>query len=566
MNDWNPGTPPHVAGLRIPKPNTSPEQCEDAYSFAPGIAAIADGAGQFFESRRWAKILANAFVAGPPWLGDPSAEDGFLGWVSNAAAEWGTSIPWESLDPIQNIKASEGSAATLTGVEYSASLDGTGGGSWRCLAVGDSCLFQISDNRLIDWLPVKRAADFSGTSLLLSTRRAENPDDLRRFVYEGEWHKGDELLLLTDAIAGWFLRQFEAGNTPWMTLAEHDKRSLPGFVTRLMTAGKMRIDDVTLVSVSFGAACPALSGLAPKVPSIGTGAEDWSKVPAPGRAIGRGTAPPPLRPTPPPIGVKPPPGSPPGGPGPGRRGPRPGGQPVPQPGGRPAAGSANPQATGPRPEGAPDTASVPPGAHRSPPSRRLRLVISAVALGCAALAAGYGVALLTHRQAPPPRPQPQVIPFLAAESEARELAVELVNFHGSDLSPYEDFLSAHMTSGAYQAMYNQLGFVKGTLGPLDSTGKLIAMTAPERSGSSVDFFAIVQQKLNATSRLAHKDIVKSYSRNIIIELVMTKSGSSWEAKAVTFLNATDSPLPPAAPPSKTVSNKSGKKQGTVHGQ
>jgi len=133
--------------LQEPKPGASANQCEDAYAYSDTrwLAAVCDGASNAFESRLWARMLSQGFVADSP-LG--CAEDGLLDWADFIARRWSQAIPWQALNVFQEAKAREGSASTLVGLELTMSPRQPTTGTWRCLALGDSCLFQVSHGQL----------------------------------------------------------------------------------------------------------------------------------------------------------------------------------------------------------------------------------------------------------------------------------------------------------------------------------------------------------------------------------------------------------------------------------
>lgn len=245
-----------VGVLDLPKAGSTAEEYEDSFDYSAdsGIAAVSDGASNNFESRRWARLLTRAFVRRPPAELTPAQ---VLDWVASVAAEWSESIPWPDLTVFEEAKAALGSAATLVGLQLESSPLRKTEGSWRCLALGDSCLFQVTRGQLVRQLPVARSADFGIHPPLLSTK----PENSKLIIDElitahGVWRAGDTFYLLTDAIAAWFLRESEQGGSPWQTLSSLDKQSFASFVNDRRARNLMRNDDVTVVTLSV----PARSG------------------------------------------------------------------------------------------------------------------------------------------------------------------------------------------------------------------------------------------------------------------------------------------------------------------
>ena len=240
----------HIGVLHLPKAGATAAEYEDSfdYSAGSGIAAVSDGASNNFESRRWANLLVHAFVHRPPTDFTPPK---VLDWVDTVAAEWSESIPWQDLTVFEEAKAALGSAATLVGLKFGSSSLRRSEGAWRCLAIGDSCLFQITRGQLVKSLPMAKSADFDIHPALLSTRPENSKLIADRLIIErGRWRTGDTFYLLTDAIAAWFLLEFERGGSPWVTLASLDQQSFASFVDDKRARKLMRNDDVTVVTLS----------------------------------------------------------------------------------------------------------------------------------------------------------------------------------------------------------------------------------------------------------------------------------------------------------------------------
>jgi hypothetical protein len=82
------------------------------------------------------------------------------------------------------------------------------------------------------------------------------PDDDRLEQASGRWHPGDRFLLMTDALAAWFLRQNAAGDRPWEVvdrlLAEDDADAgFESWLDALRDLGDLRNDDVTMIVVDL---------------------------------------------------------------------------------------------------------------------------------------------------------------------------------------------------------------------------------------------------------------------------------------------------------------------------
>lgn len=238
--------------LQQPKPGSSDDQCEDAFAYdgTSSRAAVCDGASTAFESRRWARLLARKFIESAPF---GFSDEEFLGWVDSVAEQWAQSIPWETLDVFEEIKADSGSAATLIGLQLTPHPQQEAAGTWRCLAVGDSCLFQVRGGRLVVALPIRRSADFNVTPPLLSTKRESNLRNIGKVVTEtGTWQEGDCFFLLTDAMAQWFLRVSEQHGAPWDDLIALNQPRFRVLVRETQARRLMRQDDATALMIGVG--------------------------------------------------------------------------------------------------------------------------------------------------------------------------------------------------------------------------------------------------------------------------------------------------------------------------
>jgi hypothetical protein len=153
-------------------------------------------------------------------------------------------MPWDV-----EAKFQEGAFATLLGLTVGRGRDSRL--LWRAQAVGDSCLLQTREDRLYRAFPVKRSADFDNRPALLASR----PPPLysprcRRFRARGSWRPGNIFLLMTDALAQWFLKEIESGSDPWANLkAAESPEAFAALVVELRAAGRLHKDDSTLVRI-----------------------------------------------------------------------------------------------------------------------------------------------------------------------------------------------------------------------------------------------------------------------------------------------------------------------------
>ena len=244
----------------LPKAGNCPEEYEDAskvvYPQRMGAsgrrtarAAVSDGASESAFAREWANVLVDAFVDRPPGLGGLTANS-MRDWLASAQEEWHAGIPWDRIPWHGEAKARAGAFATLLGLTVATKADSSRRLSWRAVAVGDSCLFVVRDDRLWLSFPLADAAQFDNSPTLVCS----NPDNageiwegVRRA--DGECAAGDTFILASDALACWFLGRSAEGEKPWETLLALDASGWAGWVEEQRRAGSMRNDDTTLVII-----------------------------------------------------------------------------------------------------------------------------------------------------------------------------------------------------------------------------------------------------------------------------------------------------------------------------
>ena len=536
-----------VTALRVPKAGNTKEQCEDACALHGNYVAVSDGASATFESRLWARLLADSFVRHPPL--DLRNRTLVVDWADATSKDWTAAIPWDSLTLYEGPAASMGSAATLLGVRFDETTPGRGR-IWTCLAIGDSCLFQVRAGSLVIKFPVERSADFGLHPALVSTDRTITEQYLDQFVVRtGIWGDGDEFFLLTDAIAAWFLREAEAGGRPWEFLAGLDQDSLAEFVEDRRSHLLMRNDDVTVVHLRIGA--PQAGPPAPDAKAgAGTGGRGsgqhatrpqsgWEarseqarrhppvKEALPGRGRPGQHRPDQSRPEQSRPDQSRPDQS--------RRSQPKRGQPRPD----------QPQQDQPqqhRPQRDPDRRRNPgqprPDRRRrhsaAPDFRRRWRGVAALLIVCIAALTG-AVFWLTSASAPAPRPPRGT----TAEHDARRVVAALVGFQAGQQSHYLARLDRLCTVPLARSVPALLNLGSPSSAADDSAGRLVALSAASSTRTTAVLYAVVRQTITvAATGTASAD-------TLLIRLVMARRGRRWLASGITFTGTSDGLLPPA---------------------
>lgn len=246
--------------LQLPKGGEKAEDCEDASATDPerGRFAVADGAAGSSFSALWARLLVEEFVRGrkpqpAPW-GDwlPAVQQRWSEAVAGRAGN--QAAPWYVEDRLQ-----QGAFAAFLGLVLDEVNTWRGGRRWRwrAVAIGDCCLFQVRDGRLIQAGPLVRSKDFGNTPWLVGSRSLLDKTLTKKTTQQkGDWQPHDRFWLMTDALALWCWQQIETGYKPWkeldrLFLAADPHRAFAEWIHGLRQERQMRNDDVTLVAVGW---------------------------------------------------------------------------------------------------------------------------------------------------------------------------------------------------------------------------------------------------------------------------------------------------------------------------
>jgi hypothetical protein len=253
----------------LPKSGNDENEFEDAffpYSFPPEVIlqnrqferyAIADGASTAYLSGIWAKTLVEGFGSYDGKITDSNFFDLFQKIILDEKwGHWlieymqrreddGKPLPWYDEMALQT-----GSASTLLEISFALEEDKLRD-NFSTLAIGDSCLFQIRDNALFTTFPLDSSADFDNTPSLISSHPKRNANLLEKIVYRENQTiiTGDQIFLMTDALASWFFQEDEKGGNPWEIIGENvvNKSSFTNWIEQLRENKLMRNDDVTLM-------------------------------------------------------------------------------------------------------------------------------------------------------------------------------------------------------------------------------------------------------------------------------------------------------------------------------
>jgi len=231
--------------LYLAKDSNREDEYEDAFAAdaAAGRFALADGASESSFAGPWARLLVQEFIRLPL-----SGEASWTQWLPPLRLRWSNDFAGRVLPWYAEAKVQIGAFATILGLLVEQH-------SWQAIAIGDTCLFQIRGDRLVESFPLTSADRFdSMPDLVGSCVPPAAALETRQRRGHGCLESEDSLWLMTDALAQWFLREVEAGTRPWIeirSLLNHSypERTFVDWVGERRHAAAMRNDDVTLLAV-----------------------------------------------------------------------------------------------------------------------------------------------------------------------------------------------------------------------------------------------------------------------------------------------------------------------------
>ena len=232
-----------------------PDQNQDAWwlNAEEGVAAIADGVTSGIFSRQWAQILTRAAVENWP---EPTDEDRFPAWLAELRAKWEAEIDTSGLAWYQRAKLREGGFSTLVWLrllDNEALHDGKEESVVEVMAIGDSCLFHVRHEKVLESFPLDATHDFDSSPLVLGSVDLNRDGQLQFERIEISCRAGDLLVLCTDAVAAWALRRSEQDDpVPWSTYWDLSPEAWAEEVHELRMHSKMRYDDATLLLLRVG--------------------------------------------------------------------------------------------------------------------------------------------------------------------------------------------------------------------------------------------------------------------------------------------------------------------------
>ncbi len=227
-----------------------PEANEDAYTFSPNgqRLAVSDGASESYDSRVWARLLADKFATDPSFKQD---------WLRSAISAYLAEHNFESMSWSQQLAFKRGCFATLLAVEHDPVAN-----QLILFGIGDSVAVLFDGASIARSWPLDEPEKFLERPTLLSTRFEHNDFtrdaefDVRQRVNIDLLGLSDPLLLcMTDALGEWTLRMSRQQPEQVVALLMiRTEEELAQLVIAERAAKRMRVDDSTLIILKFDAA------------------------------------------------------------------------------------------------------------------------------------------------------------------------------------------------------------------------------------------------------------------------------------------------------------------------
>ena len=224
-------------------------RCEDAVAAdRDGLRfAIADGATEGLDSKRWARYLTKAWVSPSTAKLDMSVLPEYVSLLGERQGQRWVSreLPWYLEE-----KSRDGAFAAFLGLDLHRSP------TWEAIAIGDCCLFVERAGSLIESFPLSSPEQFGSRPILLPSMVSRFPNYRHALrMKSGGLQAGDRLLLMSDAIACWYLRCWLEGlyvrDDFNYALTKQNKGVLKRIIASERENKQLRNDDVAIVCIDI---------------------------------------------------------------------------------------------------------------------------------------------------------------------------------------------------------------------------------------------------------------------------------------------------------------------------
>lgn len=227
--------------VTVPKDIERRPQNEDAWAVDDLVTrvAVSDGASESYDSRVWSNLLVNAYIADPAFSPE---------WLEAVLRSYLATVDYDALSWSKQAAFDRGSFATLVAIEVAPNSD------VEVLALGDSVAFHMRGQELVASFPYTTPEEFDARPQLLSTIPSNNAFItepgffIRNTSRTWRVQRGDVLLLATDAVAQWALRERLPGQEALHYLRSvGSNEDFEAKVLELRGQRRIRVDDSTLI-------------------------------------------------------------------------------------------------------------------------------------------------------------------------------------------------------------------------------------------------------------------------------------------------------------------------------
>lgn len=202
---------------------------------------VTDGASESYDPGRWSRLVAKNWIDAEPKKVRVMLRDGLRSSIRQYELECDrVNLSWSKQGAY-----SRGSYSTLLGV----SLEGD---HVLVVAIGDSIVDGHPIDSAIRRFPDYSPEDFNRRPLLISTKHEMNLNLSRPRPFDGlvaRWRLevGCTLLLMTDAIGRWLVKQPVTTDARGQLTAFRTQDDFAAFVDAARESGEMKRDDTTLL-------------------------------------------------------------------------------------------------------------------------------------------------------------------------------------------------------------------------------------------------------------------------------------------------------------------------------
>lgn len=255
-------TAAHVVSAQVPKREHVLDESDDAVwvdarerwsgrwrGNGPLFIAVADGATESLLGGAWAAMLARTYTAGPSPVGLwETVERAREAWNAPGGRGAASTDPMGAVLPdwLEHAARERGAWSTLLTLCIEGHLA-------SAEAVGDTCLFAVSGGKELPGFPVSTRHEMSSTPPLIAAEPELQPDHPTA-CWQVSLEPGDELFVVTDALAAWIHGEQEEQRQPLRALrdalgTEADPGAFAAWVGRLRELATLADDDTTAVRI-----------------------------------------------------------------------------------------------------------------------------------------------------------------------------------------------------------------------------------------------------------------------------------------------------------------------------